>query len=150
MWTFTATTLIDAPVEQVWLVLADVLHWPQWLPTVTSVEALGPPNMVVGANYRIVQPKLRPAVWSVVELEPPSRFSWESRSPGVRTVADHVVNAVTPDSTSLFLQVSLHGPLAGLAALVAGRLTHRYLEREAASLKHRAEAELFALLEPTA
>lgn len=41
MQSFEAITLIHAPVDRVWAVLADVVSWPRWLPTVTSVQALG-------------------------------------------------------------------------------------------------------------
>lgn len=134
-----ATTIIDAPVERVWPVLADVSRWPLWLPTVTSVEPLGPPPLSIGASYRVVQPKLPAAVWSVVELSPNSHFSWESRSPGVRVLGTHELHPVTAASTGVSLRIDFSGPLSGLARLVAGRLTREYIEREAAALKERVE-----------
>lgn len=41
MPSYEATIVIDAPVEHVWSVPAEVSQWPLWLPTVTSVEPLG-------------------------------------------------------------------------------------------------------------
>ena len=136
---FETATVIAAPAERVWPVLADVARWPQWLPTVTSVEPLGSTPLALGAKYRIVQPKLRPAVWSVVELSPDSHFSWESRSPGVRVLGTHVLRPVSAGSTSVTLGITFSGLLAGLVGLVAGRLTREYIEREAAALKQLLE-----------
>jgi ribosome-associated toxin RatA of RatAB toxin-antitoxin module len=141
MTPLTATTIVAVPRERAWALLADVLRWPDWLPTITSVEPLGPDALTVGARYRITQPRLRPAIWTVVQLEPLRSFSWESRSPGVRTLANHWLSPLPDGSTSVTLQVEFSGPLSILARVVAGSLTRDYLAREAASLKQRVETQ---------
>lgn len=140
MRTYTATARIAAPTERVWSALSDVLHWPEWLPTVSSIEPLGAALLAVGARYRITQPKLPHAVWSVVQLEPLHLFSWESRAPGVRTLAIHSLNEQPGGLTDVALQINFSGPLSLFAGMFAGRLTAEYLAREAASLKQRIEA----------
>jgi uncharacterized membrane protein len=137
---FQATTLIDAPAGNVWSVLADVVAWPQWLPTVTSVEALDAPALAVGSRFRVVQPRLRPTVWTVVEVVPQGLFSWESLSPGVRALARHVLTSASGGSTRVSLEITFSGLLAGLVGLTAGRLTREYIEREAVTLKERVES----------
>lgn len=122
--------------------MADVVRWPEWLPTVTAVEPLDSSMLAVGARFRILQPWLRPAIWSVVALEPPVRFSWESRTLGVRALADHILTLFSGDSTSITLHIALSGPLAALAGLLAGELTREYLLREAASLKQFVESKV--------
>lgn len=139
MFSFEATTVIAAPAERVWSIIADVVLWPQWLPTVTSVEPLGAPQLALGAQYRIVQPRLKPAIWSVVDLSARSYFSWESHSHGVRTLAAHVLRPINGSSTSVSLQVTFSGLLAGPVGLVAGSLTREYIQREAAALKQVVE-----------
>ncbi|MGE3526427.1 MAG: SRPBCC family protein [Gemmatimonadales bacterium] len=136
---FTAATRVEAPPERVWALVADVLHWPDWLPTVTAVEPLDSHALALGARYRIVQPRLPPAVWTVVRLEPRRSFSWESRSPGVRTLADHTLSPLPDGSTSVTLRIRFLGPLSTLARAIAGSLTREYMAREAASLKERIE-----------
>jgi protein-S-isoprenylcysteine O-methyltransferase Ste14 len=135
-----ANVLVAAAPERAWAVMADVLRWPEWLPTVTSVEPLGPEALTLGAPYRITQPGLRPATWTVVRLEPLRSFAWESRSPGVRALGDHFLTPMPDGSTSVTLQVGFSGPLAFLARMVAGSLTREYVTREAALLKQRVEA----------
>lgn len=55
-------TLVAASPERVWHTLPNVAEWPSWLPSVTNVEALTDGGPRVGAEYRVVQPRLRPAV----------------------------------------------------------------------------------------
>lgn len=140
MHTFRVSALVVASPHQVWTVLADVVHWPTWLPTVTAVEALGPARLAVGSRYRILQPKLRQAVWSVVEIEPATRFSWESRAPGVRTLASHTLSRDAGGLTRITLEITFSGLFSGLAAFLAGRLTREYLEREAEAIKRQVES----------
>lgn len=140
MSTYSASAHIAAPPERVWSVLADVVRWPEWLPTMSSVQALDAAALTIGGRYRITQPKLRPAIWSVVSLEPQRGFAWQSRSPGLRSLATHVVRPMSGASVEVTLQVSFAGPMGWLAAALAGRLTRRYLALEVASLKQRVEA----------
>ncbi|MGE0706168.1 MAG: NnrU family protein [Vicinamibacterales bacterium] len=142
---FTATTRIDAPPERVWALMADVLHWPDWLPTMTAVEPLDSPALALGTRYRIVQPRLMPTIWTVVRLEPLRAFAWESRAPGVRALADHSLSPMPDGSTSVTLRVQFLGPLYVLARVLAGSLTREYLAREAAWLKTRVEANFRAV-----
>lgn len=141
MRAYTATVRISAPAERVWSVLADVVRWPEWLPTMSSVEPLGPAPLAIGARYKITQPKLRPAIWSVVVLEPVRSFAWESRSPGVRALASHSVSSAPGGSSEVALQVEFSGALSFAVGALAGRLTSEYLAREVVSLKQRVEAQ---------
>lgn len=88
----------------------------------------------------ILQPRLAPAVWTVVRLDPPRSFAWESRAPGVRTLADHWLSPMPDGSTSVTPRVQFFGPLSMLARAVAGSLMREYLAREASLLKERVEA----------
>lgn len=134
------TTLIDAPAEQVWTHLADVTRWPDWLPTMTSVRPLGPVPLTIGGRYRIIQPKLPPAIWTVVDLAPGRSFAWESRSPGVRVLADHLLRPRPDGSTQVTLRIRFSGPLWALGRLLGGPIAREYVTREAALLKYRAES----------
>jgi hypothetical protein len=120
--------------------LADVARWPGWLPTVTAVEPLGPEALTLGSGYRIAQPGLRPAVWTVVRLEPLRSFAWETRSPGVHVHADHTLTAVPDGSTEVTLEIRFSGPLSALARRLYGPLTGSYMAREAALLRQKVEA----------
>ena len=137
--TYRTTIDIDAPLERVWDVLMDVERWPDWSPTMTSVERLEPGMFRPGSTARIKQPRLPEAVWRVTELVPQKSFTWSAHSRGVTTVARHIVTAREEGGTRARGEIDQHGPLALLARIFFSRLTKRYLKQEAQGLKQRCE-----------
>lgn len=139
MASFTATEVIAATPEQAWAVLADVVHWPRWLPTMAEVQPLDSPALALGSRYRITQPKLRPAVWTVTALGEPHHFTWVTTSRGLRVTAQHRLEPLSENESRLVVEVVFEGWLAPVVALLAGRLTRSYLAVEAAALRRRFE-----------
>jgi len=135
MASFQSSISIKAPPERVWPVLSDVVRWPHWMPTVTSLEPLGSGNLEVGNQYRISQPKLRTAIWTVTGLVPNQFFIWESRLPGIRVIGNHKIEPVSAKETTVILSVEFKGLLAGLVGVLYGKLTRDYLRQEAEALK---------------
>ena len=133
---FQTTKHIDAPPARVWEVLYDVARWPEWTPTVDSVERLEDGPLVVGSRARLRQPKLPQAEWEVTEVVDGRAFTWEAHGPGMRTIGRH---EVTPDGTGSTVTLSIEqtGPMGAVAAFVWRRLTQRYVELEAESLAAR-------------
>lgn len=140
MASFTATEVIAATPVQAWAVLADVVRWPRWLPTMAEVVALDSPALAVGSRYRITQPKLRPAVWTVTALEAPRHFTWETTSRGLRVTAHHRLEPMGENGSRVSLEIVFEGWLAPAAALLAGRLTRDYLGVEASALRRQFDA----------
>lgn len=107
--------------------------------SIDRVELLDRP-LALGGRARVHQPRLRPAVWTVTAFAENRTFTWESRSPGVRTVAAHDI-VPRPDGTvSVRLTLDQTGPLAPVASLLLGRLSRRYVTMEANGLKAKAES----------
>ena len=133
---FETTRHIDAPAQPVWEVLFDVARWPEWTPTIDSVERLDAGPLQVGSRARVRQPKLPQALWEVTEVVDGRSFTWEARGPGLRTIARH---EVVPDGAGSHITLSIEqtGPMGAVAALVWRRLTPRYIELEAESLDKR-------------
>ncbi len=141
MPSYSASAHIAAPVESVWHVLAAVVAWPQWLPTVSSVQALDGEPLAVGSRYVVRQPKLRPATWRVTEVQPPGRFVWQARSPGLLMVAEHAIEEASRGNCRVTLRYSFSGLLGPLVGRLSRSDTGRYLSQEVASLKSRAEGQ---------
>jgi len=139
MPSFEASVTIAAPRESVWRVLAAVAAWPEWLPTVTSVEAMDGQSLALGSRYKIIQPKLRPATWTITALEPLQHFTWQSHSPGVLVLAEHIISEPTPGSSHVVLRISLSGFLSPVVGRLVRSITERYLAQEAAALKLKVE-----------
>jgi uncharacterized membrane protein len=144
MPSYDASVSIASAREPVWRVLATVTDWPTWLPTVSSVEALDGQQLALGARYRIIQPKLPPATWTVTNLEPPRRFAWESRSPGILVVADHIIEDASPGKSKVVLRISFSGWLSAPAGWFARSITESYLAQEAVALKLKVEGSKHA------
>ena len=102
---------VDAPGDVLWMVLLDVEAW-----------------------------RLPRTEWIVTELTPHSRFVWEARGPGVRTVATHEIVDATADSSQLRLVVEQAGAMGGVFGRLTAGLTRKYVDKEAAGLKRKAES----------
>jgi uncharacterized protein YndB with AHSA1/START domain len=133
---FETSRHIDAPPDRVWPVLVDVARWPEWTPTIDSVERLDSAPFAVGSRARVRQPRLPRAEWEVTELEAGHHFTWEAAGPGLRTIARHEVRP-DGDGCRVTLSIEQTGPMGGVAALVWRGLTQRYIELEAQSLDAR-------------
>ena len=130
------TRHIEAPTDRVWDVLFDVAHWPDWTPTIASVQRLEDGPFQVGSRAAVRQPKLPLATWEVTEVVDGRSFTWEATGPGVRTIARH---QVVPDGSGSTLTLSIEqtGPMGAVLALIWSRLTQYYIELEAESLDKR-------------
>ena len=135
---FSVAVNIDAPPDAVFAVLCDVERWPEWTPTMTSVQRLDPGPFGVGSSAQIRQPKLRPAVWKVTELEA-QNFTWVARTPGLRMKAGHRVERQGAGSR-VQLSFELSGLMARVASRLYGGLIEQYVTTESQKLKQRAES----------
>lgn len=142
MRTFTASEKIEAPPSSVWKYISNVAAWPTWLPTVSRVEPIACREISIGAKFKVYQPRLMPAVWSVIELNPGRNFVWQSSGPGLTLWANHVITPGPHDTSMVRLEFQFSGSIAPLVALLAGPITRRYLATEAAALKRLSEANI--------
>src|SRR5215469_11485086 len=124
------TFITSASPHVVWSVLADVEHWCDWTPTVTEVKALNGTGLKVGAKYRVVQPKLRPATYQVTEYVPNPRFIWVQKFAGGALIADHRV-AASDGSTRVELSFFSKGLVANVVGSLFSRTIRDYVATEA-------------------
>ncbi len=136
---FETSVDIDAAAERVWRVMTDVARWPEFTPTMTTVEPLGDGPLSLGGRVRIKQPGLPPMVWQVTEFTDGASFAWRATGGGVTTIGTHVL---TPreNGVSVLLGIDQSGPLAPLMGLLVGGRTRRYVRTEAESLRRRCES----------
>ena len=122
----------------IWQILADVEHWHEWTPTVLEITSLGNTGFRVGARYRVLQPKLRPAIYEITECVPCRRFTWAQRFLGGEMIADHLISQ-RDGNFEVELLFSSSGPLGNIVGKVFFRLIENYVRTEALSLKARCE-----------
>jgi uncharacterized protein YndB with AHSA1/START domain len=135
---YVTTVDIAAPPAAVWAVTTDVEAWPSWnvaTPTVRRQERapIGPGSTVI-----VIQPKLRPATWTVREAVRDQSFVWDTTGPGYVVTARHDIRPYR-DGSTLRLQVVMTGVLSRVVWLVTGSVVRRYLDLEAAGLRNRCE-----------
>jgi ribosome-associated toxin RatA of RatAB toxin-antitoxin module len=135
-WTHTQT--VDAAAAVVWGLATDVTSWPEYMPTVQSVERLEEGPLRLGATAKIKQPGQGPAVWTVTEMTPGHTFSWESRRRGFAMTGTHRVEPEGAGTRST-LVLTMTGPLAPVLGPVLGPLMRRVLRTENACFAERAQ-----------
>jgi hypothetical protein len=140
MSTYAVTESILAKPQSIWPVLADVTRWPDWTPTVSRVEGLDSQSLKIGARFKVFQPKLRPAVWTVTAIEPLKRFTWATKSPGLELMADHVLAIVDDRTTRLELRFTVSGAFGLIVGPLAKRVVMAYMSIEASKLKATVQA----------
>jgi uncharacterized membrane protein len=122
-----------------WAAITDIVHWPRWTPSVTSVELLDEGPLRLGSRARVKQPGMQRLTWSVTALKDREEFTWATHSPGIRTIGRHLIHRNADGSTRIRLELEQTGALAGLLNLFIGRRTVRYLDLEANGLKAASE-----------
>lgn len=132
---------IAAPAATLWDLETDIEGWPIVLPTVTSAKRLDDGPLRVGSSARLEQPGLRPAVWSVSELEPGTSFTWGTRLFGVRTDAIHVIEP-TADGCTNTLALRLYGWRGRVLGLLAGGRMRATIARENRAFRDAALARV--------
>jgi uncharacterized membrane protein len=136
---FEQTITAGAPRTRAWEALIDVTTWPRWTKSMREVRPLDGDALTLGHRFQVKQPGLPTLIWRVSEVAVGESFTWESRSPGVRTSGFHRL-ATNPDGTTqITIGVDQSGPLAGLVSLLTGSRTRRFLAMEAAGLKAASE-----------
>ncbi len=136
---YAASVVIDAPPENVWRVLSGVTRWPIWTPTVTEVVAIDASELRVGGRFRVTQPKLRPATWTVTRSVVNSCFAWQSSAPGMVMVAEHMIEPSANGQTRVDLTFAFRGMLGAVLGRSSKTLVESYLATEAASLREHVE-----------
>jgi hypothetical protein len=131
--------IIAAPPTTVWELTTDIERWPALTPTtITGVERLDDGPLAVGSRARLRQPKQRPRVWTVVDLDAPRRFVWEARLGTVRMRAEHHIDAVD-GGCRYRLVLELRGFGSRLVGSVLGAQFRKVLRTENACFAHAAE-----------
>lgn len=132
-------TCINAPRSVVWSVTLDIERWPQWTPTVTSIERLDEGVFRRGSRALIKQPGLPAAEWVVTDLTPEERFTWESYVRGIHMIATHELTTQVAGTQSV-LRLEMSGVVARLLWPLIRFSVRKSLQRENAGLKARCEA----------
>ncbi|MDA0269700.1 MAG: SRPBCC family protein [Chloroflexi bacterium] len=140
---FVTTVEIDAPLDQVWPIIADVERWHEWTASITSVAWQDGGSMRPGAVAAVRQPKLPVAKWTVTEVVDQGAerrsFTWTSGAPGFRSTGIHEVVARPGGNSTATVGIRTTGIIGALMWPMFKGLTKKYVTMEGEGLKARAE-----------
>ena len=134
-------TVIDAPPERVWAVLADFSAWDQWNPTLLHPN--GPP--VVGTEVKMklqLGPVKVPMRQQIREVAPARKLVWRSKQPVPARALDverhFVIEPVDDGQRSRLIQTeTTTGWLARLEVALLGKPITKGYENMARALAER-------------
>ena len=130
---------INASVPKVWEITTDIDRLPEVTPTIERLERLDPGELATGDQFKLWQPDLMAAVWTVTEVDHKKRvFAWK-RKLGLSTLtAIHKVKREKKGCRSeLTLEVSGLG--SSLVERAMRKRTLVSLEQENEAIKAAAE-----------
>ncbi|WP_189040440.1 SRPBCC family protein [Micromonospora sonchi] len=132
---------VHASTARVWAALTDVQNWPRWTDSMRELRLLDG-SLGLGSRVRIVQPRLRPMVWTVIEFVVERELTWTAKAAGVVTTATHSLRPGTDGTTRLRLGLHQRGLLAPVLTALLERRSRHYVELEIDGLRAAAEAPL--------
>jgi hypothetical protein len=99
--------VLDADVEHVWTVVADVRRWPAWWPAMRGAQV---DRVAVDAPFRW-RAGSTPIRSRFAVVEPRRELSWTGRVLLFTAVDRHVLEPLADDRTRVTVEESLQGPL---------------------------------------
>ncbi|MGB3257337.1 MAG: SRPBCC family protein [Ornithinimicrobium sp.] len=129
-----------APRAQAWRVLADVEQWPSWS---SSVVAVTREDVDEHTAYRIEQPPLPHALWTLTQWQPDRGFTWQTRGASSVLTASYVVAEDPTDGaapgTVISVDLQWSGPMAWMARATYGPVSLRFAQMHLDALRERCE-----------
>lgn len=126
---------VNAPVQEVWDVLAGLDQWPAWNTSVTSMKIHGP--VLPGTEFHWVAGgmKIRSRI---EEVQPLNRIAWSGKTMGIRAI--HVwALSQDGDSTRVHTEESFQGLIVHLLARRMKSELSKALKQGLGALKSEAE-----------
>lgn len=109
----SVTRTIDAPIDRVWALQLDHIHWPEHLPNFSKVVPHNPQTPFgLASVVFITQPNLGTVAWTVHDYQKsPSqrRYTWHGMANGVHYQASHEVEEKPGNRTQLTLKITATG-----------------------------------------
>ena len=130
---------INADPGRVWQVMSDVTKWPEWTPSIESVEGVRG-TMAVGSEAQVKAKGTPKATWRVTEWNPNKNFTWVTSVRGAKTIGEHVIEPAGDGASRVVLAIEVQGLMAALFKPLIGKGIERNLALESEGLKQRSES----------
>jgi uncharacterized protein YndB with AHSA1/START domain len=137
-----ASTMVDRPVEEVWVFVTNALNFPKWDKGVIEARQTSTGPVGMGATFEAKTQEFGVLTSRVVEYEPNRKFAYEFSSGSSKgTIATFSMETIEGKSRlNLLLDVKLVGFHRLIGPLVASRMRRR-LPENLGNLKRMCESE---------
>ncbi|HOT97079.1 MAG TPA: SRPBCC family protein [bacterium] len=126
---------VNAPIQLVWNILANLEKWPEWNDSVKAMDLQG--NVVPGTEFRWTAGGMK--IRSRIEqVDPPRRIVWSGRTMGIRAMHSWTF-AEEKEGTKVRTEESFEGWIVKLLARKMKRALSEALEQGISALKNEAE-----------
>ena len=136
------TLEIEAPVAQVWQVIADLHRYPEWNPFVVAAQSSLEVGQPIVMRVRLFPFFAQPQRETVLECLPQQRFCYGVEGiplNALRSLRYHELRSEGPERTHYCSHFELDGWLAPLTRALLGRRLERGFDAMTRALKERAE-----------
>ena len=129
---------IEASPARVWAVMADVARWPEWTPSILSVEEVSPDFGLGGTA--MVHARVAPrSKYTVTRWEPGLGFDWETKVRGAKSVGGHWIEPRGEGKSRVMLSLEVKGIAGFLGRPFISKGISESLRQECEGLKARSE-----------
>lgn len=130
---------INASPARVWQVMSDVSKWPEWAPSIESVEGLAG-GMGPGSTATVKAKGTPRATWKVTEWNAGQNFTWVTSVRGSKTVGEHIIEPNGEGKSRVTLAIEVKGLMGAIFKPMISKGIVENLELESNGLKQRSEA----------
>lgn len=126
---------VNAPVQLVWSILANLEKWPEWNDSVKEMHLQG--EVIAGTEFRWIAGgmKIRSRI---EEVDSPSRIVWSGRTMGIRAIHSWTF-AAEKNGTKVRTEESFEGLIVVLLAKQMRKALGNALDQGISALKKEAE-----------
>jgi hypothetical protein len=132
------SSIIHAKAAIIFKVLTDVENWNKWTGSVKKSRLVKGDTFAVGSKIKIIQPKLRPVIWEITEIQSDKSFTWVSNYIGSNVTAKHIIEN-RGNSSKVLLITTYKGFLSKIVYSLTSGLASKYMTMEIDGLKLTSE-----------
>jgi len=132
------SSIIDAKSAIIFKILTDVENWNKWTGSVKKSSLVKGNTFTVGSKIKIIQPKLFPVTWEIIEIQDEKSFTWVSNSIGLNITAKHIIQD-RGSLSKVILITTYKGVLSKIVYSLTSDLAHKYMTMEVDGLKLTSE-----------
>ncbi len=133
--------IINATHVDVFNILVDVIHWHTWTRSIISAEIMDNEALKIGSKVRLYQPRKRPVIWELTDLQDGRGFTWETRTFGLKVTSSYWV-ASAVDSAKVDMSVAISGWLSPILFGLTWAVAENFMEMEIQGLKRHVEMHI--------